>query len=591
MKKLYSLILALVLSHVSQAQLPQAYDYLEFNQFTFPITSTGDLFHTADPNFSGLTYSDDNIPLAYAANLWIGGISPDQQLKLAAEMYTGISGDFIPGPIANAATQEELELIREGYNRVFTADRDQVELHAAYFEAVQNGTVEQDFPNGYTIPQNFFDWPAMGPFNLGTALYLAPFFDFDGDNFYDPAAGDYPEFCGDKCAFVIFNDQIVHESSLGQPIGIEVHLMVFCYEDNVNEDLKNTIFLNYTIFNRGSQTLKDTYVGIWNDFDVGNYLDDRLMTNVKRGALVAYNGDANDEAQSGVAGFGQDLAAFGMMVLSGPSLDADLTDNEPIDEIHFGETQSYGPQGFGFGDGVFDNEALGLTNSISMSSTANPLNGPPSFSTQYMGLMQSQFLDGSSQTFLTDPEAAPSRYHAPKNTDPLDAATSTELGIEWNEEDTGEQSRDVQGLGSMGPFTMQPGQQFGVSLAYVFVRDSEDSEASVLEAMDERLKNIRLIHGENGGNCFAENILSTNEITAEIPELTVFPNPATDFIRFNSNVKADNFTIYNALGSSVLSGNKIDGSSSINIESLNPGVYTIVLSSQNQTSSAKLIVK
>jgi len=573
MKKRYSLILALVSSLVSQAQLPQAYDYLEFNQFTFPITSTGDLFHTADPNFSGLTYGNDNIPLAYAANLWIGGTSPDQQLKLAAEMYTGISGDFIPGPIANAATQEELELIREGYNRVFIADREQVELHTAYFEAVLNGTVEQDFPNGYTVPQNFLDWPAMGEIDLGVAPFLSPFFDYDSDGVYAPENGDYPEFCGDKCAFVIFNDQIVHESSFGQPIGLEVHLMIFCYEDNVNEDLKNTIFLNYTFFNRGTQTLKDTHVGIWNDFDLGNYLDDRVMTNVKRGAIVAYNGDANDEVLSGVPGFGEDLAAFGMMVLSGPSLDEDLTDNEPLDEIHFGETQSYGPQGFGFGDGAFDNETLGLSFSIAMTSSPISQDGPPVNSNQYSNYMEARFLDGSNQIFLTDPEEAPSRYHAPKNTDPLDVATSSELAIEWNEEDTEELARDVQMLGAMGPFTLQPEQQFGVSLAYVFVRDSEDGEATVLEAMDERLKNIRLIYNETGGNCFADNILSTHEITAEIPKMTVFPNPAQNDLTVISTDQIGQLVITDMLGRMIITTQVNAFQTTLDVSSLESGIY------------------
>ena len=573
MKKRYSLILALVSSLVSQAQLPQAYDYLEFNQFTFPITSTGDLFHTADPNFSGLTYGNDNIPLAYAANLWIGGTSPDQQLKLAAEMYTGISGDFIPGPIANAATQEELELIREGYNRVFIADREQVELHTAYFEAVLNGTVEQDFPNGYTVPQNFLDWPAMGEIDLGVAPFLSPFFDYDSDGVYAPENGDYPEFCGDKCAFVIFNDQIVHESSFGQPIGLEVHLMIFCYEDNVNEDLKNTIFLNYTFFNRGTQTLKDTHVGIWNDFDLGNYLDDRVMTNVKRGAIVAYNGDANDEVLSGVPGFGEDLAAFGMMVLSGPSLDEDLTDNEPLDEIHFGETQSYGPQGFGFGDGAFDNETMGLSYSIAMTSSPISQDGPPVNSNQYSNYMEARFLDGSNQIFLTDPEEAPSRYHAPKNTDPLDVATSSELAIEWNEEDTEELARDVQMLGAMGPFTLQPEQQFGVSLAYVFVRDSEDGEATVLEAMDERLKNIRLIYNETGGNCFADNILSTHEITAEIPKMTVFPNPAQNDLTVISTDQIGQLVITDMLGRMIITTQVNAFQTTLDVSSLESGIY------------------
>jgi hypothetical protein len=573
MKKLYSLILALVSTFVAQAQIPQAYDYLEFNEFTFPITSTGDLFHTADPSFSGLTYSDDNIPLVYAANLWIGGVSPDQQFKLAAEMYTETEGDFMPGPIALDATSEEIEQIRETYNRVFTADREQVDTHLAYFEAAQNGTVEEVFPNGYTIPQNFIDWPAMGEIDLGVAPFLAPFFDYDGDGVYAPENGDHPEFCGDKCAFVIFNDMTVHMASLGQPIGMEVHLMVFSYENSGNNDLENTFFLNYTFINRSTQTLKNSYVGIWNDFDLGNYLDDRLMTNVKRGALVAYNGDADDEVSFGNPGFGEDLAAFGMMVLSGPFLDADLSDNEPLDEVHFGETQSYGPQGFGFGDGSFDNETFGLSNSISISSEPNSMNGIPEIAPEYYNYQRSIFKNGQAQVFLTDPEEATSRYHAPKNTDPLDAATGTGLTIEWNEEDTAEPARDIQTVGSMGPFTIQPGQQFGASIAYVFVRDSQDEEATVLEAMDERLKNIRLIYNETYGNCFADNVLSTHEITAELPVLTVFPNPAQNEITVISTDELGNLVMTDMLGRIILTTKVNALQTTLDVSSLESGIY------------------
>jgi hypothetical protein len=332
-------------------------------------------------------------------------------------------------------------------------------------------------------------------------------------------------------------------------------------------------------------------VGIWNDFDLGNYLDDRVMTNVKRGAIVAYNGDANDEVLSGVPGFGEDLAAFGMMVLSGPSLDEDLTDNEPLDEIHFGETQSYGPQGFGFGDGAFDNETMGLSYSIAMTSSPISQDGPPVNSNQYSNYMEARFLDGSNQIFLTDPEEASSRYHAPKNTDPLDVATSSELAIEWNEEDTEELARDVQMLGAMGPFTLQPEQQFGVSLAYVFVRDSEDGETTVLEAMDERLKNIRLIYNETGGNCFADNILSTHEITAEIPKMTVFPNPATSFIQVKSDKINQDYKIFNSLGSLVQQGVLRATGNRIDVMALSKGIYTIQISNKNSSVSTKFIVE
>jgi hypothetical protein len=138
---------------------------------------------------------------------------------------------------------------------------------------------------------------------------------------------------------------------------------------------------------------------------------------------------------------------------------------------------------------------------------------------------------------------------------------------------------------------LQPEQQFGVSLAYVFVRDSEDGEATVLEAMDERLKNIRLIYNETGGNCFADNILSTHEITAEIPELTVFPNPATSFIQVKSDKINQDYKIFNSLGSLVQQGVLLANGNRIDVMTLSKGIYTIQVSNKNSSVSTKFIVE
>ncbi|PIZ05521.1 MAG: hypothetical protein COY57_06840, partial [Flavobacteriales bacterium CG_4_10_14_0_8_um_filter_32_5] len=65
----------------------------------------------------------------------------------------------------------------------------------AGLDDVANGTTTQatNFP-GYQIPDVILNWPAHGDPSLGQDWHLAPFYDRDGDDFYDPSQGDYPKY-------------------------------------------------------------------------------------------------------------------------------------------------------------------------------------------------------------------------------------------------------------------------------------------------------------------------------------------------------------------------------------------------------------
>ena len=66
----------------------------------------------------------------------------------------------------------------------------------------------------------------------------------------------------------IFNDKgNVHSESNGEPIGMEIRAQAFVFA--TNDEVNNMTFHNYVLINQGTQTLTDTYFGVWVDADVG----------------------------------------------------------------------------------------------------------------------------------------------------------------------------------------------------------------------------------------------------------------------------------------------------------------------------------
>src|SRR5690606_5353279 len=93
------------------------------------------------------------------------------------------------------------------------------------------------------------------------------------------------------------------------------------------------------------------------DPDIGNYSDDYVGTHVELGMMYAYNGDLFDENDSDRIGFHDTLPAVGMMLLKGAKLE-----NDGQDDISHGLGLPL--NGFGFEDGIVDNEHLGLVSAI-----------------------------------------------------------------------------------------------------------------------------------------------------------------------------------------------------------------------------------
>lgn len=82
--------------------------------------------------------------------------------------------------------------------------------------------------------------------------------------------------------------------------------------------------------------------------------------------------------------------------------------------------------------------------------------------------------------------------------------------------------------------------------------------------------------------------LATTENNASSGEISIYPNPAKDFVNIQSNIKVKSVEIYNMAGQKVLNSKE----TKINTTNLKPGVYMVKIKDvANQISSQKLIIK
>ena len=179
----------------------------------------------------------------------------------------------------------------------------------------------------------------------GPVLYLAPFFDYNGDGDYQPTDGDYPGYdldgaidCknkfredpvplfGDENIWWVFNDKgtpIRNRRSADRHGRSVRRRSPSARTDEVN----NMTFYNYVLINQGTQTLLNTYFGQWVDVDLGCSDDDFVGCDVQRGLGYGYNGDNNDEGCNGLPGLWPAAACDRCDFFEGPFQDYDNIDN------------------------------------------------------------------------------------------------------------------------------------------------------------------------------------------------------------------------------------------------------------------------
>ncbi len=598
MKHIYAILssAALLSATTLMAQQSSGYNILDMNDVSARFYSTGligmDRASGAPDFFVPKTTSNAGPSPLFAAGMWVGGLSPDNNLHFAGERFEQVGRDFFSGPLGTNASITPATSAQ--FDQVWKVSQSDVALQMAYFHCLYDPDCDAQtaFP-GYTVPASFFAWPAHGDVSLGQAYDLAPYIDFNSDGNYNPESGDAPCIFGDQALYTIYNDRLApHTESGGLQIGLEIHMMPFVYSSNV-QAVNQTIFIHYKIINRGTLTLTNTYIGLFNDFDLGCGNDDYLQCDVGRNLVMVLNGDNNDEDCNGHVGYGPQPPAFGQVILQGPRMDMDGQDNTDT-------LSANGFNGMGFDDGIVDNERYGLSRFIGFSNASGPTSDPITAAEHY-GYMRGSWKDSTPLTYggsgySTSPTAVPARFEFPGASDPLGVGTNGQVMPPWTEASAGNPPGDRRGVASMGPFTLQPGQEEEIVVAYVYARAASGGPAASVAALQQRTDSIRAfaqsIPGLFGaGSPCAGLVTGITPHAAKDPGLRVYPNPANDRLHLvlPGSTTQGTISVFDSQGALVLKRGAVGSDNAIDVAPLNPGLYLVRVQTAGKTYSKSFV--
>jgi len=592
-----------VIAIISVNQLvAQTSEFLDVNNVKARINANNYLFN--DPTGSSVGYEypiNSGKSTIYSMNLMLLGQDINGQLKGNLPQLIN-SSDLHAGPIMNPS---EYATSAQAWDRVWKVDCSTIQTFKDWYQAgvddVLNGTNTQvtNFP-GYSIPQSIIDWPAHGDVSKGQALLIAPFFDMNGDNIYDPSSGDYPLIKGDQAIFFVYNDE--RDFALAPKIRSEVRVMAYAFGNTLDSALENTIFVNYEIINYSTFHVLDTYVAFDVDFDIGNYSDDFVGSDVQRASFYAYNGDSFDEDASGLLGYGSNLASQSVVILNGPWLDNDGVDNpytifmqDAIDSNGY----VYDYCGLGFGDGIVDNERSSLDYFINYG--GGGAQGTPVSALDYYNYTRGIWRDGSTLVYGGNGHSigggvVPAKYAYTGISDPWTWGTQGVVTnpLNWSEINEGNVPSDRKGIGSMGGFSLQPGAVNRIDIALVSAIDYTGSgNQAPLTIMNERIDSVRSYFCNNQISSCASGGFSTAIKTEEIDNkiLVIAPNPFTN--SFSVNYKLDGkqatLSIYNLIGEQIMTQKIIKETNVVDLSNQPSGVYFVTITAENNIISKKIV--
>jgi len=255
----------------------------------------------------------------FAGSVWIGGLDPQGQLKVAAQTYRQDGNDYWPGPLDAQANVAESEC--SDWDRFWKINKSDIikfkDLSDKSFAALGKDATYQ----------TIVEWPAKGnPYALGASgnnLNLssanreyAPFIDVDKNGSYDFTQGDYPDIKGDQFIWWVFNDKgNTKQQSQTEGIGMEVQASAFAFASK--DFLNDATFYNFKLTNRSNLYLDSTYIATWTDADLGYYADDYIGCDTARGLGILYNGKSVDGSGS-VNSYGTKIPMVGVDFFQGP---------------------------------------------------------------------------------------------------------------------------------------------------------------------------------------------------------------------------------------------------------------------------------
>ncbi len=285
------------------------YEFLNSNNVSALLSNDGNTFNSRY-NFREWGYEvpkGSGLKSIYSAALWMGGIDEDDKLRIASPTYRVWGNDIYAGPIL----EEDIESCSD-FNKLWKTEKGDVYYFInAFIE--KNGEIEiEDIPNSilnYPGKNN----PLFNEFDLPKNKELAPFVDSNEDGNYNPFDGDFPLVKGDQSIWWVYNDSKLEDKENDcekEPLNMEVS--VTAYSKSSTDYINNTTFYDYRLEYFGDKPLRDFYIGLWFDNELGTYDNDFVGCNVEQNMGFSYNGTRTDY---GTYGYDNNIPTLGVKIL------------------------------------------------------------------------------------------------------------------------------------------------------------------------------------------------------------------------------------------------------------------------------------
>ncbi len=464
--------------------------------------------------------------ISFAGALWMGGYDASGQLHVAAQTYRQTGTDYWPGPLGSDGSLDYTT--SEKWAKIWKVKRSEIDAFLAVDPHTETNT-----------PQSILTWPAKGnPYakgkdgaSLTITSDMAPFVDHDGDGSYNPLNGDYPAIRGEQTLWYVFSDNgPTHTETNGVPLKVEVQALVYAYKRGTLID--NVVYYDYTLNNKSAEDYFDFRLALWNDVDLGYYLDDFIGFDSGRRLAIAYNATSEDGASAGFPSnsYGANPPASGITFVSLPG---DVGTN-------------YVPPG----------SFMYFNNDLSVS-------GNPRAPKEYNNYMRSRFRDSSHLKYYPVPGSTVGGID-------VDYAFADNALIPggWSECASGDNPGDRNFVLASNSFTLKANSKERIVMALV-VADSAGGCPTV------DLGGIKEVADTAWGAY--EGPLTVAHNTPIHNQPLIYPNPAHDKIFVDqqlANGKAE-CSIYNVVGQRMFHSTLINKLTAIDVSSYPPGVYYI----------------
>ncbi|HLP95046.1 MAG TPA: hypothetical protein VK168_13475, partial [Saprospiraceae bacterium] len=406
----------------------------------------------------------------FAGAVWLGGIDPGNNLKLACQTYRNDGkNDFWPGPINLAGVTDAVTCAN--WDRHFRVTGDEIRKHLSN---IATGNLSLS-----AIPAGVKGWPAKGnpyfediygfplPF---TQQSLAGFYD-RGPTFgtYEPLEGDIPAIEIRKCPLTFYPDEMIfwiyndhgggqpHAHTGGRAIQMEVQVQAFGYA--TNDELNDMTFQRYKLINRATDRIDSTFFAMWVDPDLGCDEDDYIGCDTAKSLMYVYNQDQIDgnpgsACPSGAPTYGSKIPILGVDYFRGPQ--GIKEEYDPVTNTYFDVEYELGMNTFMY----YNRGGLGAPNG-----TIDP-EQPQEFYNYITGSWRdgTPLTKGGSGYNPGNPNLARIKYALPDPPNEPDGWSMCTANLPYNDRRT---------IQASGPFTLKPGAVNELIIGIPWVPDIE----------------------------------------------------------------------------------------------------------------------